>query len=124
MTDDLRVEKAPSAFGEALSRLEQATDSLLSTEFNDLAALALALESRADALTLLALAAGDEPAPHVPEDTLTRMTQVLVRGEEATRKLITQRRELAADWSRQNQVARAQSETASEPTPAQLDVCA
>lgn len=83
---------------QALRRLEETTGTLLATGTTDLAALCRALDDRADAITRLALVSGSLPA--AGPSAIDRLTNVLVQGEEATRRLIGVRREATVEWNR------------------------
>lgn len=91
------------AITRAIDELESATDTLLATEFSDWNALRQALERRADAITILALTADAQtPAPF--GDSVERLTAILVRGEEATRRLLEARRGVGEEFSRLKQL--------------------
>lgn len=89
---------------QAISRLEGATEQLLTAEFSDLAALCQALEHRANAITQLALIAGDGSADKIPGTAVERLAAVLVHGEQAVRRILQARRETGTEWLRLNRV--------------------
>lgn len=84
----------------AIRELEQTTDHLLSTEFSDLLALATALEHRANAITKVALVAESETLHSAGPDAVERLATMLVRGEEATRRMFKVKQDTAEEWSR------------------------
>ncbi len=113
---------------QAISDLEQSTEKLLATEFADLAALAHALELRANAITKIAVLAECESAESdrntapVP-DTVERLAAVLVRGEEATRRMFVVKQQAHEEWTRLDRILRG-IEEASARVPGNTFDCA
>ena len=85
---------------QAIRQLEETTDGLLTTTADDLGALCAALDRRANAITKVALLSQQAPGVSAVE----RLAAVLVRGEEATRRIIQSRREAHDELSRLTQV--------------------
>jgi hypothetical protein len=90
----------------AIAELERRTDTLLATEFSDLLALADALEHRADAITKVALVVESETDRAGARQAVERLAALLVRGEEATRRMFRVKQQTAEDWSRANRARR------------------
>jgi hypothetical protein len=88
----------------AIRELEIATEVLLAVENSDLAAICQAIERRADAITALALVSGEHENAHEHEIFIERLAGVMVRGEEATRKLMQARSDVTGEWSRLNRM--------------------
>ncbi len=87
-------------FEQALRQLEESTNALLSTESSDLMALHQALDDRATAITKVALIAQQREPSDGSSAALERLAVVLVRGEEAARRLLASRLEAASQLAR------------------------
>ncbi len=107
-------------FEQALRQLEESTNVLLSTEASDLMALHQALDDRATAITRVALIAQQREPADSGSAALERLAVVLVRGEEAARKLLSSRREAAAELARVNRTRQAM-DPIGEPPAASVD---
>lgn len=83
-------------------------------------ALHQALDDRATAITKVALMAQQREPADDGSTALERLAVVLVRGEEAARRLLSSRREAAADLARVKRTRQA-VESPGEPQPSSVD---
>lgn len=90
----------------ALKELDQSTNALLEADRSDVVAICQALERRADAITKLAFLADE--AVGTTAVTLGRLSAALARGEQATRRALNMKPDAIEEWTRLNQILRAQ----------------
>jgi hypothetical protein len=86
----------------AVRQLESATETLLAAEFSDFTALGSILDRRARAIMEMAILVDNARTarPSFASSDLERISEVIVRGEEARRKIFIERREVAGEWNR------------------------
>jgi hypothetical protein len=82
----------------ALTELDQSTDALVTADPEDLAALANAVVSRANAITKITflLDEGEPPSAEIRD----RIVGALAAGDKASRHIVKLRQQTAEEWSR------------------------
>ncbi len=98
----------------ALKDLEQSTQALLETNMDDVAAIGLALERRADALTRVAALVEDSTDV---DGAAQRLALAVSRGEEAKLRALNIKRDATEEWISLNRILKGLDNTCAHEKP-------